>query len=47
MTQDYWDGVLIGSLGSGFIWRWIFFVADDIRAWWRKDGRNQWKEEGK
>jgi len=41
MTQDYWDGVLIGALASGFIWRWIFFIIDDVRRWWREKGYAQ------
>lgn len=40
--SKYWEGVLMGSLCSGFIWRWIFFFVDDIRCWWKKEGREQW-----
>lgn len=43
--SKYWDGVLMGALCSGFIWRWIFFIADDVRDWWRKEGRAQWIKE--
>ena len=40
--SQYWTGVLMGALCSGFIWRWVFFFVDDIREWWRKEGRAQW-----
>ena len=37
--RGYWDGVLMGALCSGFVWRWIFFIVDDIRLWWRVEGK--------
>lgn len=45
--SKYWDGVFMGALCSGFIWRWIFFIVDDIRSWLRKEGRAQWRREVK
>ncbi len=41
--SQYYDSVIIGALASGFAWRWIFFIADDIREWWRKEGCAQWE----
>jgi hypothetical protein len=39
MTK-YWDGVLIGALCSGFIWRWIFFVVDTMFGGVKREERD-------